>query len=80
MTIGLIVPHTNFGVRNYTKAVNVTVGSLHKDHARMKDQTRFNFLDKYNFTQHAVRLTMMKLAPSPTGTCENIAVETWGYL
>lgn len=67
MTIGLIVPHTNFGVREYTKAVNRAVGSIHKDHIRTKDQSRFKFLQKYEFTQHQVKLTMMKLTPSPTG-------------
>ncbi|XP_031771807.1 glutamate receptor ionotropic, NMDA 2B isoform X7 [Apis florea] len=63
MTIGLIVPHTNFGRREYTKAVNRTVGSLRKSKGQSK---LYSFLDKYNFTQHSVQLSMMRLTPSPT--------------
>lgn len=63
LTIGLIVPHTNFGVRAYTKAVNRTIRNLNKGHT--KEGARFTFLDKYDFTQH---LIMMTLTPSPTGT------------
>ncbi|XP_031364187.1 glutamate receptor ionotropic, NMDA 2B isoform X6 [Apis dorsata] len=67
MTIGLIVPHTNFGRREYTKAVNRTVGGLRKSYGRSKGQSKlYSFLDKYNFTQHSVQLSMMRLTPSPT--------------
>ncbi|XP_028523202.1 glutamate receptor ionotropic, NMDA 2B isoform X6 [Apis cerana] len=68
MTIGLIVPHTNFGRREYTKAVNRTVGALRKSYyGRSKVQSKlYSFLDKYNFTQHSVQLSMMRLTPSPT--------------
>lgn len=65
MTIGLVVPHTNFGVREYTKAVNRTVGWLRKSYDRLRGPS--SFLDKYDFTQHSVRLSMMTLTPSPTG-------------
>ena len=65
MSIGLVVPHTNFGVREYTKAVNRTVGSLRRSYGRTKGQSKYSFLDKYNFTQ---KLSMMTLTPSPTGT------------
>lgn len=67
MSIGLVVPHTNFGVREYTKAVNRTVGSLRKSYSR-KGHNKYNFLDDYDFTQNSVRLSMMTLTPSPTGT------------
>lgn len=63
LTIGLIVPHTNFGVREYVKAINTAVGGLHK----ARGQPKFSFLKKYNFTQNQVRSTMMELTPSPTG-------------
>lgn len=69
MSIGLVVPHTNFGVREYTKAVNRTVGFLRKG-GKLKGQNKHSgssFLDKYDFTQHSVRLSMMTLTPSPTG-------------
>lgn len=72
MSIGLVVPHTNFGVREYTKAVNRTVGSLRKSYIRTKGHNMYNFLDKYDFTQNSVRLSMMTLTPSPTGTAIRI--------
>ena len=67
LSIGLIVPHTNFGVREYTRAINKAVLNLHKGHGRTKGQSRFSFLDKYEFTPSQVNSTMMKLTPSPTG-------------
>lgn len=67
LTVGLIVPHTSFSVREYTRAINRAVGNVHKGHARTKKQTRFSFLDKYDFNQQPVRHTMMRLTPSPTG-------------
>ncbi|KAH0954670.1 hypothetical protein HN011_004993 [Eciton burchellii] len=67
LTVGLIVPYTSFSVREYTKAVNKAIDSLHKGHARNKDQSRFSFLDKYQFVQRQVLKSMMKLTPSPTG-------------
>ncbi|XP_015431881.1 PREDICTED: glutamate receptor ionotropic, NMDA 2B-like, partial [Dufourea novaeangliae] len=73
LTIGLIVPHTNFGAREYTKAVNRVVGNLHKEHA--KDQTMFTFLDKYDFKQDQVKLTMMTLTPSPTAILHSLCKE-----
>lgn len=73
MTIGLIVPHTNFGRREYTKAVNRTVGGLRKSYGRSKGQSKlYSFLDKYNFTQHSVQLSMMRLTPSPTGKVSRV--------
>lgn len=67
LSVGLIVPHTSFGVREYTKAINKAVLNLHKGHGRTKGQSRFSFLDKYEFTPSQVYSTMMKLTPSPTG-------------
>lgn len=77
MSIGLVVPHTNFGVREYTKAVNRTVGFLRKG-GKLKGQNKHSgssFLDKYDFTQHSVRLSMMTLTPSPTGIYGRIIVK-----
>ncbi|KOC67486.1 Glutamate [NMDA] receptor subunit epsilon-2 [Habropoda laboriosa] len=75
MTIGLVVPHTNFGVREYTKAVNRTVGSLRKTYGKLKGQSKYSFLDKYDFTQHSVRLSMMTLTPSPTEILKSLCKE-----
>ncbi|KOX71909.1 Glutamate [NMDA] receptor subunit epsilon-2 [Melipona quadrifasciata] len=74
MTIGLVVPHTNFGVREYTKAVNRTVGSLRKSY-RTKGHGKYSFLDKYDFTQNSVRLSMMTLTPSPTEILKSLCNE-----
>jgi len=65
LSIGLIVPHTSFSVREYTRAINRAVVNLRK--SRAKGQSKFSFLDKYQFTPSQVNLTMMKLTPSPTG-------------
>lgn len=66
LTVGLIVPHTSFSVREYTKAINRAVSNLHKGHAKTKD-SRYKFLSVYDFSPQQVRHTMMKLTPSPTG-------------
>ncbi|KAL0131036.1 hypothetical protein PUN28_002555 [Cardiocondyla obscurior] len=75
LSVGLIVPHTNFGVREYTRAINRAVGNLHKGHARTKGQSRFSFLDKYEFTPSQVNSTMMKLTPSPTVILDSLCKE-----
>ena len=63
LTIGIIVPHTNFGAREYTKAINRAVGGLY----RGRGQPKLSFLSKYRFTQYDITSVMMKLTPSPTG-------------
>ncbi|KYN08766.1 Glutamate [NMDA] receptor subunit epsilon-2 [Cyphomyrmex costatus] len=75
LSIGLIVPHTSFGVREYTRAINKAVLNLHKGHGRAKGQSRFSFLDKYEFTPSQVNSTMMKLTPSPTAILDSLCKE-----
>ncbi|XP_028045100.1 glutamate receptor ionotropic, NMDA 2B isoform X6 [Monomorium pharaonis] len=75
LSIGLIVPHTNFGAREYTKAINKAVINLNKGHGRSKGQSRFSFLDKYEFTPTQVNSTMMKLTPSPTAILDSLCKE-----
>ncbi|XP_035722367.1 glutamate receptor ionotropic, NMDA 2B-like isoform X7 [Vespa mandarinia] len=73
LTIGLVVPHTNFGAREYTKAINRVVNNLHKGQAaKIRGQTRFTFLDKYVFTPHQVKNTMLRLTPSPTAILDSL--------
>ncbi|EGI68455.1 Glutamate [NMDA] receptor subunit epsilon-2 [Acromyrmex echinatior] len=72
LSIGLIVPHTSFGVREYTRAINKAVLNLYKGHGRTKGQSRFSFLDKYEFTPSQVNSTMMKLTPSPTAILDSL--------
>lgn len=62
LNIGLIVRHTNFGVREYTRAVKNAITGLHKNKGH-----QFDFLRRFNFTPHHVHLTLMQLTPTPTG-------------
>ncbi|KAE8739464.1 hypothetical protein FOCC_FOCC015040 [Frankliniella occidentalis] len=62
LTIGLLVPHTNFGVREYIRAVNQAVGGLSRARGMSR---RFDFMRKYNFTAANVHSTLMMLTPSP---------------
>lgn len=64
LNIGLIVPYTNFGAREYTKAINKAVANLHKASRGLR---KYTFLEHYQFTQHQIRNVMMELTPSPTG-------------
>lgn len=59
--IGLIVPHTNFGKREYQRAIGSAVATLQK----MRD-TKLQFLRDYEFTAKNVHFDMILLTPSPT--------------
>lgn len=59
--IGLIVPHTNFGKREYQRAITSAVLSLQK----MRD-TKLPFLRDVEFTAKNVHFDMILLTPSPT--------------
>lgn len=63
LNVGLLLPHTNFGVREYTRAINNAVSGLH----RSQKQRRIEWLKKYSFSPLNVHTDMMKLTPSPTG-------------
>jgi hypothetical protein len=62
VTIGLILPHTNFGVRDYIRAIKGAVEKLTKSRG-----PKLNFLKKYGFSPTEVHSVMMTLTPSPTG-------------
>lgn len=62
MNIGLILPHTNFGVREYIRAINSAVSGLHRSRG-----PRLGWLKKYNFAPGNVHFFLMTLTPSPTG-------------
>lgn len=59
--IGLIVPHTNFGKREYQRAISSAVSTLQK----MRD-TKLPFLKEVDFTAKNVHFDMILLTPSPT--------------
>lgn len=62
VTVGLILPHTSFGVREYIRSVKEAVEKLTKSRG-----PKLNFLKKYEFSQRQVHSVMMTLTPSPTG-------------
>lgn len=62
LTVGIILPYTSFGVREYKRVMNLAVTNLHRGRGQ-----RFEFLKKYQFGAEQVKSTMMKLTPSPTG-------------
>lgn len=62
LSIGLIVPKTNFGVREYIRAVNTAVGSLHRGRG-----PKLTFFKKYELNPKSVNFVMFSLTPSPTG-------------
>jgi hypothetical protein len=62
VTVGLILPHTSFGVREYIKSIKEAVEKLPKSRGR-----KLSFLKKYGFSPSEVRSVMMTLTPSPTG-------------
>uniref|UniRef100_A0AAR5Q100 Glutamate receptor ionotropic, NMDA 2B n=1 Tax=Dendroctonus ponderosae TaxID=77166 RepID=A0AAR5Q100_DENPD len=62
LNIGLILPHTNFGVRGYTRAINNAVAGLHRGKGRL-----LRWVPIRNFTQNNVSRILFPLTPSPTG-------------
>lgn len=59
--IGLIAPHTNFGKREYSRAINSAILMLQKSR-----DTKLNFLKDYEFKAGNVHFDMISLTPSPT--------------
>lgn len=62
VTVGLILPHTRFGVREYIRSVRDAVEKLTKSRG-----PKLNFLKNYEFSPKQVHSVMMTLTPSPTG-------------
>uniref|UniRef100_A0A1A9ULP2 Uncharacterized protein n=1 Tax=Glossina austeni TaxID=7395 RepID=A0A1A9ULP2_GLOAU len=59
--IGLIAPHTNFGKREYLRAIHSAVSGLNKTRG-----AKLTFLKDYQFEPRNIRFDMMSLTPSPT--------------
>lgn len=62
LSVGIILPYTSFGVREYKRVMNLAVTNLNRGRGQ-----RLEFLKKYQFGSEQVKSTMMKLTPSPTG-------------
>lgn len=63
LSIGLVVPQTAFGQREYTRAINTALSSFQRSRG-----PKLEFFKKYQFGSQQIRQIMMKLTPSPTGT------------
>lgn len=63
LNVGLIVPHTSFGAREYIRAINNAVSGLQRSRG-----PRLDWLKKYTFAPQNVHNVPMKLTPSPTGS------------
>lgn len=64
--IGLIAPHTNFGKREYLRAINSAILTLQKMKAN-----KLGFLKDFSFSSTNVHFDMMSLTPSPTSKIYN---------
>jgi len=62
VTVGLILPLTRFGVREYIRSVKEAVEKLTKSRG-----PKLHFLKKFEFSPKQVHSVMMTLTPSPTG-------------
>ena len=59
ISLGLLLPHTTFKVREYSKAVQTAMTSLKKQD--------LSFLNTYRFQVSDIHTDMLKVNPSPTG-------------
>lgn len=75
LNVGLILPHTNFGIREYTRAINNAVSGLH----RSKSQ-RLTWLKQFNFSTKNVHQYYLTLTPSPTGDCCYSLYGVWLFI
>ncbi|XP_075151016.1 uncharacterized protein LOC142225125 [Haematobia irritans] len=67
--IGLIAPHTNFGKREYLRAIHTAVSGLNKTRG-----AKLTFFKDYQFEPRNIRFDMMSLTPSPTAAGTSVYV------
>ncbi|XP_071745795.1 glutamate receptor ionotropic, NMDA 2D isoform X2 [Lepeophtheirus salmonis] len=67
LNLGLILPHSIYNEREYTKAVVLTFADLQRS-----KRGNFKFLQKVSFDPDQVHRIMMKVIPSPTEILENL--------
>src|SRR5687768_11062294 len=63
--IGIIAPHTNFGRREYLRAINSAIGTL------QKTLTKGN-ISMFTTTNTKIHFDMMSLTPSPTSKIDKV--------
>lgn len=69
VNIGLIAPHSNFGKREYLRAISSAILGLQKLRG-----SKLTFLNDYAFTSTNVHFDMMSLTPSPTSNNLNYLI------
>lgn len=70
LNIGVIAPHTNFGKREYLRAINTAVVGLSKGRGQ-----KLNFLKDNIFSQSNIHFDMMSLTPSPTAILNTLCTQ-----
>ncbi|KAM7349893.1 glutamate ionotropic receptor NMDA type subunit 2 isoform 2-T4 [Cochliomyia hominivorax] len=68
--IGLIAPHTNFGKREYLRAIHTAVSGLNRTRG-----AKLTFFKDYQFEPRNIRFDMMSLTPSPTAILSTLCKE-----
>lgn len=71
--VGLIAPHTNFGKREYVRAINSAVNGLKK--IRGQELSFLSLSSNHDFTVSNVHFDMMSLTPSPTAILNTLCKE-----
>ncbi|CAB3380155.1 Hypothetical predicted protein, partial [Cloeon dipterum] len=59
--VGLLVPHTAFGQREYSKAIKSALSVLQRSRG-----PKFEFVNKYQFSFDNIKQDMLGMTPSPT--------------
>nr|XP_040240394.1 glutamate receptor ionotropic, NMDA 2B isoform X1 [Anopheles coluzzii] len=70
LNIGLLVPHTNFGRREYLRSINSAVQGLQKGRG-----AKLTFLKDHEFQTSNIHFDMMSLTPSPTAILNTLCKE-----
>ena len=65
INIGLYVPHTNFGAREYTRAIHSAIANLHKSANRSRSRPKS--IINTHFLVDSVHSILLELTPSPKG-------------
>lgn len=79
LNIGLIIPYTNFGKRDFQRAINSAIQSLSKIGG---GATKTGITNNTIFSAQNVHFDMMSLTPSPTGKYTQFSriAKRWKYI
>ncbi|XP_065341180.1 glutamate receptor ionotropic, NMDA 2B isoform X2 [Cloeon dipterum] len=68
--VGLLVPHTAFGQREYSKAIKSALSVLQRSRG-----PKFEFVNKYQFSFDNIKQDMLGMTPSPTAILNTLCKE-----